>query len=212
MKTHKAEMIVLSLISRQNYRVAYIQITLVLASMLFSACTQSPDIPQNIPSSQQPAPDLELDATKQQFLNSVSLMQAGQYNAAQQLLSKLVKQAPKRSVYWANYAVSQYKSGDAQAALLSIDSALALQPTLEAALNLKAVILIDLGRVSDAEKLLLSAVAKYPDNSNLLYNIALVYDIYFQDARKAAHYYQRYLNLAKEDAETASWLKQLKAR
>lgn len=212
MKTHKAEMIVLSLISRQNYRVAYIQITLVLASMLFSACTQSPDTPQNIPIFQQPAPDLELDATKQQFLNSVSLMQAGQYNAAQQLLSKLVKQAPKRSVYWANYAVSQYKSGDAQAALLSIDSALALQPTLEAAINLKAVILIDLGRVSDAEKLLLSAVAKYPDNSNLLYNIALVYDIYFQDAHKAAKYYQRYLNLKKEDAETAIWLKQLKAR
>lgn len=204
--------IVATLIEQLKRKVLRISLSLLTALFLLSACTQSPDVAEQVPV---PAPEaqavsVEADHLEKQFLGALSEMEAGDYAVAAAALSELVKDAPNEAMYWANYALSQYKNGNLQAALLSIDTCLKLQPRLKAALNLKAVMLVELGKVPEAENLMLDTVAKFPDSPQLYYNLALVYDTYFQDATNAALYYQRYLNIVKEDVETARWLKQVR--
>ncbi len=156
------------------------------------------------------AVSIEADRLEKQFLDTLSEMETGDYAVAEAAFSELVEDVPNEAMYWANYALSQYKNGNLQAALLSIDTSLTLKPRLKAVLNLKAVVLIEQGKIPEAEKLMLDTVAKYPDSPKLYYNLALLYDTYFQDANNAALYYQRYLNIVKEDVETARWLKQIR--
>jgi len=203
----KIEPTLLERLKRQAFR---IPLSLLTASLLLSACTQSPNVAEQVPVPETQVISVEADRLEKQFLGALSEMEAGDYAVAAAALSELVKDAPNEAVYWANYALSQYKNGNLQAALLSIDTCLKLQPRLKAALNLKAVMLIELGKVPEAEALMLDTVAKYPDSPQLYYNLALVYDTYFQDANNAALYYQRYLNIVKEDVETARWLKQIR--
>lgn len=191
-----------------------LRILLSLLSVLFllSGCAQSPSVVEQVPvpASEAQAISVDADRLEKQFLGALSEMEAGNYTVAAAALSELVIAAPEEAMYWANYALSQYKNGNLQAALLSIDTCLKLQPQLKEALNLKAVMLIELGKVPEAEKLMLDTVMNYPDSPQLYYNLALVYDTYFQDTTTAALYYQRYLNIVKEDVETARWLKQIR--
>ena len=175
-----------------------------------TACTQLQDVSPNMPSVESAPSSQEHNLTKENFSRAQSLIKSEKHIEAALLLSELVKNDPNDPLVWANYALSQYKTGNLEAALHSVDNALALQPKLESALNLKAAILIDLGKILDAESILLPAIIEYPDNPNIVYNIAILYDIYFQDASKALLYYQRYLDLVSKDAETESWLIQLK--
>ena len=206
--------IALTLIERLKRQAFRIPLNLLTASLLLSACAQSPNVAEQVlvPVPEAQAVSVEGERLEKQFLGALSEMEAGEYTVAAAALSELVKDVPDEAVYWANYALSQYKNGNLQAALLSIDTCLKMQPRLKAALNLKAVMLIEMGKVPEAEKLMLDTVAKYPDSPQLYYNLALLYDTYFQDANNAALYYQRYLNIVKEDVETARWLKQIRPK
>ena len=45
------------------------------------------------------------------------------------------------------------------------------------------------------------------------YNLALLYDIYFQDVAKAIPHYEKYMELINnEDKNTADWLEQIKRK
>lgn len=199
-------------IERLKCQAFHIPLTLLTASLLLSGCTQSPNVsePVPVPIPEAQAVSIEADRLEKQFLDTLSEMETGDYAVAEAAFSELVEDVPNEAMYWANYALSQYKNGNLQAALLSIDTSLTLKPRLKAVLNLKAVVLIEQGKIPEAEKLMLDTVAKYPDSPKLYYNLALLYDTYFQDANNAALYYQRYLNIVKEDVETARWLKQIR--
>ncbi|MBL4607503.1 MAG: tetratricopeptide repeat protein [Pseudomonadales bacterium] len=195
-----------------RYAIAERVIAVFITTLSLSACVQTPPEKQGVIVSKAPAVVLIEEKYGAHYLNAIKQMQRGEYSHSQRELLKLVTLVPDQPEYWGSYALSQYKTGDLDGALKSVNKALGMNALLEAVINLKAVILIELGRVEEAEKWLLPALTIYPSNPKLNYNLAYVYDIYFQDLAKAAHYYEQYLEIETEDSDVANWLKQIKAR
>ena len=102
------------------------------------------------------------------------------------------------------------RKNDLESAIQSLNKALQLNPNQPQALNLLGSIEYNKGNLKTAIDLYLSAIKNKPDYANAHYNLALIYDIYFQDIPKAIEHYKKYLELTDyQDKQTEVWLEQL---
>ena len=63
---------------------------------------------------------------------------------------------------------------------------------------------------SEAEKYYKTAISINKNFALAHYNLALLYDIYFQDIKRAYAQYLKYLSLVPDDKETQAWADELK--
>ncbi len=131
---------------------------------------------------------------------------------AETILIQLIDSNPDFAGPQANLALVYYKKGAYKKAKNEIKKTLELNPDLPEALNLSGMLEIEDGNIQQARELYLKALVLNDEYANAHHNIALLYDIYFQDIEKAIYHYQRYLELTKTGGrETQDWLEHLKA-
>ena len=144
------------------------------------------------------------------YQNAITALNENELNTAKTLLQKLSKGQPRLAEIQYNLALTYYKLNDLDGAESSLEQALKLNPEDPQFLVLLGAIETKKGHINLAENLYIKAISHNENYANAHYNLALLYDIYYQDILMAAGHYQRYLELSSyKDKQTVVWLEEI---
>ena len=180
-----------------------------VAAILLSGCATAP-APVN--SEGATAVTTTLTATESKnYKKAMESIQKGQPEKAVAGLKKLTSANPGHTGLWVNLAVACYKAGDVKQATEAMTQATTLNDKVPELNNLAGLIAVDQGQYALAKKDYLQAITLNKNYADAHYNLALLYDIFYQDIAKALVHYERYLSLIDdEDPATKSWTDELK--
>ncbi|HWV16198.1 MAG TPA: tetratricopeptide repeat protein [Cellvibrio sp.] len=174
--------------------------------LLLVGCATSPSSPRG---EKTPLSASE-KAAYQDALNNIK---AGEQDKASNSLKKLTQAHPDFVGGWINLATAYYHSKKMDDAGSALENAKKLNPNLAEVYNLSGLLAVEKGEYQAAEKNYLSAIALKKDYAAAHYNLALVYDVFYQDIAKAITQYEQYLALSgNTDKATISWVNELKAK
>lgn len=174
--------------------------------LIMAGCATSP-----VPSAKEQA---TLSASENTlYQEALTSMKAGDMDRASASFKKLTQSQPNFIGAWINLASSYYNSKKFVEANSALTKAKSLNPNLAEVYNLAGLLDIEKGEYQAAEKNYLAALALNKDYANAHYNLALVYDIFYQDTTEAILHYEQYLALSgNSDKSTLSWVTELKAK
>lgn len=183
---------------------------LLVVSVLLSACATGPKAPTTATViNAKVAPLAAKD--KSAYTNAIATLEKGNAKAAVSLLTKIAETNPGYLDVWVNLAMANYTLKRNDEAKRAIEHAHALQPQSADINNLQGLIYAEESRYKEAEQLYLTALQLDSKNASTHYNLALLYDIYYQDIAKAIPHYESYLALSNQkDEETEAWADELK--
>lgn len=183
---------------------------LMMVALLVGGCSSGPTSTGDAPTiSAKAAPLAEKDRAA--YNNSLTDLEKGNTKQAAALLTKIANSNPGYLDAWINLAIANYKLKDIDAAKRAIVQAHKLQPTSAEINNIRGLISAEEGRYKDAEQLYIAALKLNPKSASTHYNLALLYDVYYQDIAQAISHYESYLSLSSQkDEETEAWTDELK--
>ena len=150
------------------------------------------------------------DAEKHLYRQAITVLNADQLETAENKLKEFSLLKPEFAGPYANLGLVYYKQGKTELARQTLNKALEKNHQQAHALNLLGQIAYDQGNAKNAEQYYQQAITINPDYANAHYNLALLYDIYYQDIARAVNHYRRYMELTgNTDNDTANWLEQL---
>lgn len=188
-------------------------ITIVFALAMLSACTQeSVKTATDETAPQETIPTVEITAgDREQYQEGLTALENNEDGKAESIFLDLTRSQPYMAGPYCNLALIQYKKGQYEESLKTIDRAITLSDKIAQAYNLRAQIHIRNGKIKEAESDYLKALELDQNYANAHYNIALLYDIYYQEIPKAISHYEKYLALlGRPDKATSDWINHLK--
>ncbi len=158
--------------------------------------------------------NVELSATEQKnYQDALEAIKAGRLDSAISTLTKITNNHPDHIGAWINLANSYLlakKIPEAETALTHTQTA---NPTIAEALNLQGLIEVEKGEYNKAEKSYLGAIKLKENYAFAHYNLALLYDVFYQTPEQAIPHYERYLEISGEsDKNTKNWIAELKQK
>lgn len=181
-------------------------ISLVLLSLLFSACSVTPQ-----GSSKDDA--LVTPVVKESYIAAISAMKSGDLNKAQTLLNKLILKNPNISNAHVNLAIIYIQQKLIDKAKISLEQALKLNPNNVYALNQLGIIHRKNGDFSASKNAYEKAISIDSDYSLAYLNLGILYDLYLYDLQNAIQYYKKYQELTKsQDKKVEKWIIDLERR
>ncbi|MES2673535.1 MAG: tetratricopeptide repeat protein [Pseudomonadota bacterium] len=153
--------------------------------------------------------------TYQEALKNIqaSELTAGELDKAILELNKLAKAHPSHPGAAINLATALYKSKKIDEASRALDNAKKINADIPEIYNLSGLIDVEKGAYNSAEKNYLAAIKIRKNYAEAHYNLALVYDLFYQDFGKATNEYEEYLTLTgNADKATATWVAELKLK
>lgn len=182
----------------------------VMAVFLVGGCSSGPTSTGDAPVISAKAAPLA-DKDRAAYTNALSDLEKGDAKEAAASLTKIANANPGYLDVWINLATANYKLKDIEAAKRAIMQAHKLQPTSAEINNIRGLISTEEGRYKDAEQLYSAALKLDPKSASTHYNLALLYDVYYQDIAQAISHYESYLSLSNQkDEETEAWTDELK--
>lgn len=152
-----------------------------------------------------PAAELE------SYLHAIQLIDKQDYESAEKILIKLSKKSASVAGVWANLAIAHYHQNETTSSQTAAKNAYELNDNDAEILNLMGLLAVKRGDFKSAEAHYKKAIELKSEFANAHYNLALLFDIYYQDIAMAYQHYNRYLALTGgQDKETADWVEQLK--
>lgn len=195
------------------------KITLLLFSALLVACQSTPTketkaqidtitpIPSSVTTIATPLSPNET-ANYQQGLDYLHIQQ---YAEAQKILEPIAKNHPQHFGAWINLSTAYYGENNIHAAQSAAQHAVSINDTEPDIHNLLGLLAVENKQYKAAEASYLLAIKIAPKFALAHYNLALLYDIYYQDIPAAYTHYNLYLaNTQQEDIKTQEWVDQLK--
>ena len=182
-----------------------------ISALVLSACGTQP-VKQETPtsdSSEETVTALSLgdSATLE---GALTLMREKNWKQALKPLKKLHKKYPRNDVIAVNLASSYFAINDLKEAESVCNEALASNSNSEQAHTLFGLISVEKRNFTAAEAAYKKAINLNNNYANAHYNLALLYDVFFQDIPKAYQHYVKYLSLVPDDQSTKDWVEQLK--
>jgi tetratricopeptide (TPR) repeat protein len=187
-------------------------ILLMALIMVLSACTPAvqSDRPATTGDSAPAGTALMTESERNDYRNAITALNNNKLDLAESILKEMLKNRKDLAGPWTNLGLVHLKKNNIPQATKALESALQLNPKQPYALNLMGVIEYNQGNVQKAAGYYEAALLNKPDYANAHYNLALLYDIFYQDIPKAVEHYQQYMELTKhQDKETEVWLQQL---
>ncbi len=147
---------------------------------------------------------------KIEYQQAIEALKTNNLSNAEKLLKKLSDKLGASTPISANLALTYYRQQNYDLAETQINNALAVNEANAETQNIAGLIAIEMKKHQAAENYFKRALVLNPDFANAHYNIALLYDIYFQDIPNASNHYKKYLSLVGDsDKETKEWVDQL---
>lgn len=154
-------------------------------------------------------PDIDIRTEYQQALQH---MQAEEWQAARENLTRITRQDPSLSGPWANLGITRTMLGDRSGAEAAFKSAIDTNSRNFEAYNQLGMLYRRHGQLEDARFIYEQALKLDPDNTHLHWNLAILYDRYLPNPHKSLQHYQRYRQLTgSEDASLLAWIAELQA-
>ena len=178
-------------------------LSLVISTQYLGGCATTDTQSQTKTS----APTAELITGYQQALES---MQIEQWQTAREQLTQITSQQPSLSGPWVNLGITQTMLGDHSSAETAFKTALDVNHRNIEAYNQLGMLYRRQDRLDDAQFIYEEALRLDPDNTNIHWNLAILYDRYLPNPRKALQHYQRYQQLtSSEDPQLQAWISEL---
>jgi Tfp pilus assembly protein PilF len=155
-------------------------------------------------------PSADIKADYQLALES---MQAEQWQAAREQLTLITTQQPSLSGPWVNLGITESMLGDLSSAETAFKKAIDANNRNIEAYNQIGMLYRRQGRLDEAQFIYEEALRREPDNSNIHWNLGILYDRYLPNPRQALQHYQRYQQLtASDDPQLQAWIAELETR
>ena len=148
---------------------------------------------------------------KVNYQQALDYLHIQQYREAIQILDPIAKNHPQHFGAWINLATAYYGEGDITTTQNTAQHAVSINDSEPEIHNLLGLLAVENKQYRAAETSYLLAIKIAPDFTLAHYNLALLYDIYYQDIPAAYKHYNLYLaNTQQKDIETQEWVEQLK--
>ena len=186
-------------------------ILIFISVLVFSGCSATPKPSGAIAQSVQKTSLSE--NSRPGYTQALNKLKNKNYSDASNDLQKIMTENPGFIEGWSNLALAQLKAGNISQAKQALDNAIKLEQNSALIENLAGLIDVENGSYKSAEQHYATAIRLNPNLANSQYNLALLYDVYYQNVPKAIQHYERYLALTNSvDAETTSWVEELKRK
>lgn len=150
-------------------------------------------------------------AEKKSYEQALAQLSAEKFEQAEKTLHKLAQNNPGNAGLWINLANASYQNNQLEKANTAVQHAQKLKANTPEFYNIAGLVAVANGDYQTAEKQYLSALKLNNNEASAHYNLALLYDVFYQDIRRAITHYEQYLALNnQEDEETMNWLEELK--
>lgn len=147
-----------------------------------------------------------------QYREAITLLNENELDQAENLFLTIASSHPELAGPWANLGLIYIKKENYNKAKKYLDKSLKQNEKLPQALNLSGFAEQQRGNIKQAKEFYLRAISVKNNYANAHYNIALLYDTYYQDLPSAILHYKHYLQYSdEEDIKTRDWIKQLEA-
>jgi tetratricopeptide (TPR) repeat protein len=184
---------------------------LLLALLVFGGCAVGG--PVTAPATIERDAATQADATALTlYEQATGAMAAGDFDEAELRFKKFLLQYPEFPGAHVNLAIIEAMRHNDEAARVSLDAALALNPEFPAALNQLGQLLRRNGDFSAAEAAYLKAVTVRPDYALAHYNLGVLYELYLQRLEDALASFEAYQALVVEDKQVEKWIADLRRR
>ncbi|VUD66186.1 Outer membrane protein assembly factor BamD [Thalassocella blandensis] len=182
---------------------------------LIISCGSTPTKPDQVAQPdttlEEAQPSTLTDIDQSAYQNAKQNLDEGDIKKAQNQFKTLSRKYPKNPKVMVNLATCQYLTSDFDNSAKTLEKVDAYSADVADYHNLKGLLSVQAKKFPDAEKAYLNAIKLNDKFANAHYNLALLYDIYFQDIKNAFFHYTKYLSLIDhEDQETKDWVEQLK--
>jgi len=141
-----------------------------------------------------------------QYKQALLLMKNKQWQAAEQLLDKVLLSQPQLSGAYVNKALILVNQKQLNRANKQLDKALAVNEINPYAHQLKGRVARLNGQFAQAEKSYLEALSIWPEYLEAQINLAILLELYRGRLLEARKYYISYLVLQPEDVQVQRWL------
>lgn len=187
---------------------------LVLLICFITACSSAPLIKPEFQVDAPPDDELtkaalhrQQQANKQKYQQAVAALEQNILDKAEQLFAEFNQANPALAGATTNLAIINYRKGNYEEALALVNRSIKINPELAEAYHVRGLLQLEMREISLAEKDYLKALQLKPDYINAHYNLALLYDIYFQDIALAIKHYEIYQSLINiPDETTSEWI------
>ena len=175
----------------------------IIFIQLLAACSSTP-IQRSLTVS---APNPEL---KTSYQHAIQSMQAEQWQTAREQLTKITTQQPSLSGPWLNLGITQTMLGNHMGAETAFKTVLNINHRAVEAYNQLGMLYRRQDRLDESQFIYEEALRLEPDNRNIHWNLAILYDRYLPNPRQALHHYQRYQQLTgSDDPLLQAWIARL---
>ncbi len=195
------------------YTSTYQYILLFLSLLINVSCSH---IPTDIENKEPKGISISNELSSEDLTNYKKALYAlknNEYGDSEKLLQNVIERHPDLAGPHANLGLIYYKMEKYSQSTKSLKKTLSLNPKNPYAYNILGLISKNKGDLSNSKKYFLLAIKYKKDYAKAHYNIALLYDIYFQEIKESIYHYNEYLKIINikniKDEKTNSWVKQL---
>ena len=150
---------------------------------------------------------------KSEYQNALQSMQAEQWQTARDQLTRLTTRQPAFSGPWINLGITETMLGDDSGAEHAFKKAIDTNNRNIEAYNQLGMLYRRHSRFDEAQFIYEEGLRRDPDNSNIHWNLGILYDRYLPNPRQALQHYQRYQKLTgSDDPRLLTWIAELEAR
>jgi len=183
---------------------ALVLLFIALCLLLLNACTAPP---ARMAITATPSADIKAD-----YQQAIESMQSEQWQVARERLSRITTEQPTLSGPWVNLGITETMLGNHASAETDFKKAIDTNSQSIEAYNQLGMLYRRHGRLDEAQFIYEEALRRDPDNSNIHWNLAVLYDRYLPNPRQALAHYQRYQQLtATDDPQLQAWITTLEA-
>lgn len=146
------------------------------------------------------------------FDQALQLLQAEQYDAAIEVLTKVIEQEKRLTAPFINLAMAYRQKGDDKLAENYLLKALEIDQAQPIANNELGIIYRKQGRFADAKNAYTKALAENPDYLPVIRNLGILCDLYLRDVQCALEQFEKYQEQVPDDKTIKIWIADLKTR
>ena len=196
---------------------------LLSAAFIVSACSTTPEpTPEPEPAIEQPQAESEpepvaepepVDFNQRFYEEAVGALKNGDIEAALELLLQVSRDAPDKPFVFTNLGLTYFKLQKLDLAGQAFRQAIELNKRDAVAYNHLGILQRHKGQFKEALQQYQRAIQIDSDYALAHLNLGILFDIYFQDLKKALAHYQRYQTLiSEEDSQVAGWIVDIERR
>ncbi len=194
------------------------QVVLVIVLALYSGCaatatgpsvTRLNDGRQGFFIRESPVMDAE---SRTEFERAVDMMNAGNNDAAIELLTRVIDRSPGLSSPHIDIAMAYMRTGKSGLAEQHFKTALGLVPRHPVASNEYGLLLRRSGRFQEARDVYEKAIGVYPEYLPARKNLGILCDLYLNDAPCALTQFEMYNKAMPADEKVKIWIAELRMR